>query len=216
MQFVQFFLLFWLIIILVFFGVCLACIIDLNKLRTATDVSPPTRGATPSKPAIRYASTRPFYEEIQLAMCPVCEATILADAKVCPHCGSSQPICIVCSMPITHIDSTLSCPHCETSAHRIHFLEYLKVKASCPNCHNKLDAHELVEKPLTQPLIVSTTLPQHLCIVCNGAISSTDAILQCPKCSGRAHRIHILEYIKVKGYCPNCHTELDDRDLVES
>lgn len=103
---------------------------------------------------------RPFYTQqtrtksrttsttqtIQLAMCPECEATILAEAIICPHCGSTRPTCMVCHHPIEFDDSVLLCPHCQGQAHRIHILEYLKVKGSCPNCQADLDEYELIPK----------------------------------------------------------------------
>jgi hypothetical protein len=79
-------------------------------------------------------------------MCPECEATLLAEATVCPHCGKSRPACIVCHHPIEFSDSILVCPHCRGQAHRIHFLEYLKVKGTCPNCQRELDGFELIQK----------------------------------------------------------------------
>jgi hypothetical protein len=156
------------------------------------------------------------YRELQLAMCPECEATILAETNVCPHCGAPQPVCIVCQNSVVPIDSTLSCPHCRGRAHRIHFLEYLKVKGICPQCKVDLDPHELIDDSYQETATPSASGPQHLCMVCNRALGSTDLILQCPKCEGRAHRIHFLEYLKVKGKCPHCNTDLDPPDLIET
>ncbi len=104
------------------------------------------RQETISKRAAQPVSSQTQPMQIQLAMCPECEATILAEAKVCPHCGNPRPICMVCQLPIQYGDSVLICPHCKGQAHRVHLLEYLKVKGSCPNCQTDLDQHELVAK----------------------------------------------------------------------
>jgi len=98
------------------------------------------------RPARTRTRTTSIGRTIQLAMCPDCEATILAEATVCPHCGSLRPICMVCHHPIEFADSVLICPHCQGQAHRVHFLEYLKVKGSCPNCQADLDEFELIPK----------------------------------------------------------------------
>ena len=82
---------------------------------------------------------------VQLTMCTECEATIHADEAVCPHCGTPQPICSVCQHSIKHGESILICPRCNSQAHRVHILEYLKVKGTCPNCEEDLDEYELLE-----------------------------------------------------------------------
>ena len=91
-----------------------------------------------------YSWTQPM--PIQLTMCTECEATILAETPICPHCGNPRPICMVCHLPIQFTDSVLLCPHCKGQAHRIHILEYLKVKGTCPHCQMNLDEHELILK----------------------------------------------------------------------
>jgi Zn finger protein HypA/HybF involved in hydrogenase expression len=99
-----------------------------------------------TRPARTRTRTTSIDQTIQLAMCPECEATILAEATICPHCGSPRPICMVCHHPIEFADAVLICPHCQGQAHRIHILEYLKVKGSCPNCQADLDEFELIPK----------------------------------------------------------------------
>ncbi len=47
------------------------------------------------------------------------------------------------------------------------------------------------------------------CMVCNLIISpSKDEIIYCPHCSSPAHRTHLIEWIKIKGFCPNCKREI--------
>lgn len=104
-----------------------------------------TSATHPDRKKYRTASAS---QTIQLVMCPECEATIQADEAVCPHCGSSRPICTVCHQTIEYGESILLCPHCNARAHRVHLLEYLKVKGTCPNCQADLDEFELLESDL--------------------------------------------------------------------
>lgn len=210
---------FGLLVLLVFvvaiIGAAVACGREVCKREERkTRVSHIQRRPALSKRAAQRTSSRTQPMEVQLAMCTECEATILADAKGCPHCGRPRPVCIVCSSMITHVDSVLSCPHCNGRAHRIHFLEYIKVKGACPYCRVDLDSQDLVDPAQRSLSSTAHIAPQHLCMVCRGAIGISDDVLQCPKCRGKAHRIHILEYIKVKGTCPHCHAELDSRDFL--
>ncbi|MDO8057039.1 MAG: hypothetical protein Q6361_09285 [Candidatus Hermodarchaeota archaeon] len=160
------------------------------------------------------SSTRGIAPEIQLVMCPNCEATILAQASVCPHCNQPRPICMICKFYFPHNAPALACPHCGGIAHRVHFLEHLKVKGTCPNCHRDLDPHELVEhrvgsstEQLPSPFL------EFSCIVCHQTLHQADSILECPHCHGKAHRVHFLEWLKVKGTCPACRATLDSHDL---
>jgi len=172
----------------------------------------------PQTPPRHYSTTssRGIAPEIQLVMCPNCEATILAHTSVCPHCNNPRPVCMVCKFYFPQNAPALACPHCGGIAHRVHFLEHLKVKGACPNCHQDLDPQDLVEQRVGS----STQEPPSLfleiqCIVCHNTLHQADVILECPHCQGKAHRVHFLEWLKVKGTCPACRTQLDSRELVK-
>lgn len=42
------------------------------------------------------------------------------------------------------------------------------------------------------------------CIVCQLPINENQLVLECPVCNLKAHRDHLLEWIKIKGFCPRC------------
>jgi hypothetical protein len=42
------------------------------------------------------------------------------------------------------------------------------------------------------------------CIVCKLPIYLHEDVIECPACYSVAHRSHLLEWVKIKGYCPNC------------
>jgi Zn finger protein HypA/HybF involved in hydrogenase expression len=200
---------FWFIIILGILILMVVCVREVCKQ---------VRGQTKTQSSPRQysmSSTRGIAPEIQLAMCTNCEATILAHASVCPHCHQPRPVCMVCKFYFPQNAPALACPHCGGIAHRVHFLEHLKVKGTCPNCRQSLDSHDLVEQRVgttsQQPSLVPL---QFSCIVCHHNLHAADSILQCPECEGRAHRVHFLEYLKVKGKCPQCHAELDKHKLL--
>ncbi len=47
------------------------------------------------------------------------------------------------------------------------------------------------------------------CTVCNLIVKSTEEeIVYCPYCNSPAHRPHLIEWIKIKGFCPNCKKEI--------
>ena len=136
---------FYIFIIVFVIGVCIWAI----KNRSSQDLedyqgSYSTRTTTTQQSRKKNQSASAS-KVIQLTMCSECEATIHADEVVCPHCGAPQPICSVCQLSIKYGESILICPHCNCQAHRIHILEYLKVKGTCPNCQEDLDEYELLE-----------------------------------------------------------------------
>lgn len=51
------------------------------------------------------------------------------------------------------------------------------------------------------------------CSVCSQNIASGDRFLECPHCGTLSHRDHLLEWIKVKGYCPSCKNKLRESDF---
>jgi hypothetical protein len=127
-------------------AICLYAIRDMAKRAKEPDDFSYKQRPFYTRPTRPRARTTSIDRTIQLAMCPHCEATILAEATVCPHCGSPRPTCMVCLLPIEFADAVLVCPHCKGQAHRVHILEYLKVKGSCPNCQADLDEFELIPK----------------------------------------------------------------------
>lgn len=135
-----------LIIVGVTIVICFYAIRDMAKRAKEPDDFSYKQRPFYTRPVRPRTRTTSIDRTIKLAMCPHCEATILAEATICPHCGSSRPTCMVCLLPIEFADAVLICPHCEGQAHRVHILEYLKVKGSCPNCQTDLDEFELIPK----------------------------------------------------------------------
>ncbi|NHJ03480.1 MAG: hypothetical protein EAX90_01545 [Candidatus Heimdallarchaeota archaeon] len=51
--------------------------------------------------------------------------------------------CIVCKLPIKKGERFVTCPNCKKPSHYSHFIEYLKVQGSCPNCFTKLKVDDI-------------------------------------------------------------------------
>lgn len=148
-QLYQLLYLFWIVGFIIVVVIILVCAYGIREAarqaKKSVESSPATRSFYPRKVRTK-SRTISTTQTIQLTMCPKCEATILAETVVCPHCDAPRPVCMVCHHPIEFVDSVLLCPHCKGQAHRIHFLEFLKVKGTCPHCQSDLDEHELILK----------------------------------------------------------------------
>jgi len=47
------------------------------------------------------------------------------------------------------------------------------------------------------------------CIVCNLIINpAKEELIYCPHCNSPAHRSHLIEWIKIKGFCPKCKKDI--------
>ncbi|MEM3585844.1 MAG: hypothetical protein QXO71_00860 [Candidatus Jordarchaeaceae archaeon] len=51
------------------------------------------------------------------------------------------------------------------------------------------------------------------CTVCNLEIKEENRKVHCPFCGLPAHRDHLLEWLKIKGFCPNCAKPLDIKEV---
>nr|MDO8082912.1 DUF2341 domain-containing protein [Candidatus Freyarchaeota archaeon] len=52
------------------------------------------------------------------------------------------------------------------------------------------------------------------CPVCQIDIVLGDPLVKCPNCGTLGHKDHLLEWVKVKGYCPSCKKKLRETDIV--
>ncbi len=74
-------------------------------------------------------------------LCPVC-ASPVKNLKICKKCGYEIERCKICTKLIKLDDILATCPYCGEKFHREEFLEWLKIKASCPNCKSEMDLWE--------------------------------------------------------------------------
>ncbi|WXG44425.1 MAG: hypothetical protein WED04_10385 [Promethearchaeati archaeon SRVP18_Atabeyarchaeia-1] len=51
------------------------------------------------------------------------------------------------------------------------------------------------------------------CMVCGFSLLDTDQIAHCPHCGSAAHRVHLLEWIHVRGKCPVCSRHLNEQEI---
>lgn len=87
-------------------------------------------------------SPEPFIpEETPPDYCPVC-AEYVGSMKTCRKCGYEINRCKICSKIIRLDDDMVACPYCGVQFHRNEFLEWLKIKAFCPNCRTEMDLWE--------------------------------------------------------------------------
>jgi hypothetical protein len=116
-------------------------IIDSRQVRSTPSSAP---SYTPSP--IDSADTTPEYSETVQEVVEEDENEDISEQVVIE--SGSQPLriassdlqerCSVCRGPIRSGQSFVSCPHCDSSAHYSHLMEWIKVKAQCPHCRQKL------------------------------------------------------------------------------
>jgi hypothetical protein len=51
------------------------------------------------------------------------------------------------------------------------------------------------------------------CMVCGLVIHDSDQVAYCIHCGNAAHRLHLLQWIHVKGRCPMCEQNLNEEDI---
>jgi ABC-type multidrug transport system fused ATPase/permease subunit len=54
--------------------------------------------------------------------------------------------CTVCNLPIYAKEEVIECPICHDLIHKSHFLEWLKIKGSCPSCKSHLRDSQIPSK----------------------------------------------------------------------
>jgi transcription elongation factor Elf1 len=159
--------------------------------------------------------------------CFFCGANIPENATHCPRCGSARLRCSVCNQDIVSGARLFKCPHCGALSHREHLAEAeeLMEKGSCPKCGEKLKKIKIIT-PKAKCFYCGLEIPRDAeycphcgearvrCSVCLGDIASGEQFVKCPYCGILCHRDHLSEWIKVKGYCPNCRQRLKEIDIA--
>lgn len=67
-----------------------------------------------------------------LISCPYCYEEIFIWSKFCPECGHELSRCHICKRILEKIEVT--CPNCQYSFHKTHWIEYYQIKGTCPIC----------------------------------------------------------------------------------
>ncbi|MHA1556799.1 MAG: ABC transporter substrate-binding protein, partial [Candidatus Heimdallarchaeota archaeon] len=81
-----------------------------------------------------------------------------------------------------------------------------KIKFNCYYCQKSIK-RDTVTCPKCEKKIPH-------CIVCSLPIAQKSIIGKCVHCEKVAHLTHLQEWMKVKGYCPNCSMKLSERDII--
>ncbi len=117
---------------------------------TSTTAQPPTASAlppsAPSSASSVVSSTVPLaptQPQAQITAEPVRSEKPLADvslekAKAMVATGDLNEKCMLCRKNIRSGEIYVKCPHCQNIAHRSHLMEWVKVKAICPVCRQRL------------------------------------------------------------------------------
>jgi len=65
------------------------------------------------------------------------------------------------------------------------------------------------------PFCPSCGSEREKCTVCLLPMAPGSEISKCPHCGGIAHKDHLQEWVKIKGFCPKCKNKLTEYDLVQ-
>jgi predicted RNA-binding Zn-ribbon protein involved in translation (DUF1610 family) len=102
--------------------------------------------------------------------------------------------------PVSSARAPRICPSCG-AAITYRAAEY------CRTCGARLPAASQTARPRSRRGISG------YCTICGLRIQDGSDTLKCPRCGGVAHRIHMLEWLHVKDYCPICQKHLEERDF---
>ncbi|MHA1231292.1 MAG: RING finger domain-containing protein [Candidatus Helarchaeota archaeon] len=78
--------------------------------------------------------------------CPSCGTEIKRGINKCPNCGKDITPDVVIECPICRskkLEPIVECPICKTKFHRRCFLEWVKIKGTCPICKNPIDTSSI-------------------------------------------------------------------------
>ncbi|MEM3563797.1 MAG: RING finger protein [Candidatus Jordarchaeaceae archaeon] len=86
---------------------------------------------------------------------------------------------------------------------------HLEVSTMKSECRQVEKVEEEEEKPeirlvFTEPQTEEVEEERDECPICRKVLLEGDKTEVCPNCLERFHRDHLLEWVKVKGTCPNC------------
>ncbi len=76
-----------------------------------------------------------------------------------------------------------------------------------------LNAEETTTKGRDKGEYNTSSPASQRCIVCHQSFNKGDALLDCPSCGGKAHSIHMLEWLRTRDYCPACHAHITESTL---
>ncbi|TFF90256.1 MAG: hypothetical protein EU548_03910, partial [Promethearchaeota archaeon] len=93
-------------------------------------------------PEISYSQIPKIEHRFDSQFCPNCGMKIKTNISNCPNCGTDlgeekRFQCPICRS--SKIETSVKCPICGTRFHRRCFLEWVKIKGTCPVCKNKVD-----------------------------------------------------------------------------
>mgnify|MGYP000100088845 CR=1 FL=1 len=104
-----------------------------------------------------------FIKNDELVKCPKCDAPAherhflewVKKTGSCPVCQNklyeqevAKITCVVCGLEIKSDEkpeNLIKCPNCGTLAHREHYLEYIKISKTCPECKKEFSTKEIKE-----------------------------------------------------------------------
>ncbi|MCK5587283.1 MAG: hypothetical protein KAI34_00985 [Candidatus Lokiarchaeota archaeon] len=78
---------------------------------------------------------------------------------------------------------------------------------ACPSCGTPY--------PSDTPFCPTCGVEREKCTVCLLPMEPGSEITKCPHCSGIAHKDHLQEWVKIKGFCPKCKNKLTEYDLIQ-
>ena len=111
-----------------------------------------------------------FEYEQKPYICPNCHESNSNYANLCKNCHFIFPICSLCKRKIPE-EENFYCPSCNHCFHRREFLEWYKIKATCPICETKVKLSDFISN-LKKPFIECVACKQYIpkdsifCVFC--------------------------------------------------
>ncbi len=78
----------------------------------------------------------------------------------------------------------------------------------------KMKIHsKLYDSVHTETIQVQSTEISGWCNICNLPIFMSEKVFRCPFCQAASHWLHLLEWVRIKGFCPTCNSILRNIDF---
>jgi uncharacterized CHY-type Zn-finger protein len=78
--------------------------------------------------------------------------------------------------------------------------------------HSSYSSHEQAEQSF---VYINSKKIVGICGVCHLSINEFEELRTCPLCHSMAHREHLLEWVKIKGKCPSCNSNLKEIEIID-